>query len=54
MCLQSRKILNGLVEDYGAAQVEKKTEFLAEFARIDEDGPFPMLVGGDFNIIRRK
>jgi hypothetical protein len=27
---------------------------LVEFAKIYEDGPFPMLVGDDFNIIRRK
>jgi hypothetical protein len=39
---------------YGAAQEEHKPEFLAELVRICEDESFPMLVGGDFNIIRRR
>jgi hypothetical protein len=43
-----------LVAVYGAAQDEQKPEFLAELVRICEDEPLPMLVGGDFNIIRRK
>jgi hypothetical protein len=41
-----------LVVVYGAAQDEKKTNFLAELVRICENEPLPMLVGGDFNIIR--
>jgi endonuclease/exonuclease/phosphatase family metal-dependent hydrolase len=43
-----------LVAVYGAAQDEQKSEFLDELVRICEDEPLPMLVGGDFNIIRRK
>jgi exonuclease III len=43
-----------LVAVYGAAQDEQKPEFLAELVRICEDEPLPMIVGGDFNIIRRK
>jgi exonuclease III len=39
---------------YGAAQDEHKPEFLAELVRICEEEPLPILVGGDFNIIRRK
>ena len=39
---------------YGAAQPEFKPEFLADLVRICGDERLPILVGGDFNIIRRK
>ena len=39
---------------YGAAQEEKKPDFLAELVRICDDETLSMLVGGDFNIIRRQ
>jgi hypothetical protein len=39
---------------YGAAQEALKPDFLAELVRICETETLPMLVGGDFNIIRRK
>jgi hypothetical protein len=41
-----------LVVVYGVAQEELKPDFLAELVRICENEPLPMLVGGDFNIIR--
>ena len=37
---------------YGAAQEENKDEFLAELARFCDTCKDPILVGGDFNIIR--
>jgi hypothetical protein len=43
-----------LVVVYGAAQDAQKGEFLAELVRMCENEPLPMLVGGDFNIIRRQ
>ena len=43
-----------LVVVYGAAQDNKKPEFLAELVRICEGVTVPLLVGGDFNIIRRQ
>ena len=43
-----------LVPVYGAAQDEHKHEFLAELARTCNNETLPMLVDGDFNIIRRK
>jgi hypothetical protein len=43
-----------LVAVYGVAQNEHKPEFLAELVRICEEEPLLILVGGDFNIIRRK
>jgi hypothetical protein len=42
-----------LVAVYEAAQDEHKADFLAKLVRICEDEPLPLLVGGDFNIIRR-
>ena len=43
-----------LVIVYGAAQDSLKPDFLAELVRICEKEERPMLVGGDFNIIRRQ
>jgi hypothetical protein len=43
-----------LVGVYGAAQDALKPEFLAELVRICDSESLPMLVGGDFNIIRRQ
>jgi exonuclease III len=43
-----------LVAVYGAAQDRQKPAFLAELVRICENETLPLMVGGDFNIIRRK
>ena len=43
-----------LVAVYGAAQPELKSDFLADLVRICGDDSLPILVGGDFNIIRRR
>ena len=42
-----------LVLVYGAAQDEHKPQFLSELVRLCENEPLPMMVGGDFNIIRK-
>ena len=42
-----------LVSVYGAAQDEHKPMFLSELVRLCENEPLPMLVGGDFNILRK-
>jgi hypothetical protein len=42
-----------LILIYGAAQESNKAEFLAELVRTCENEQLPMLLGGDFNIIRR-
>jgi hypothetical protein len=39
---------------YGAAQDANKPDFLAELVRICDSESLPMMVGGDFNIIRRQ
>jgi hypothetical protein len=39
---------------YGAAQDAQKGEFLAELVRMCEDDSLPLLVGDNFNIIRRQ
>jgi len=41
-----------LVAVYGAAQPEFKEEFLSELVHACGTAPLPILVGGDFNIIR--
>ena len=43
-----------LVAVYGAAQDAQKGDFLAELVQICEVETLPILVGGDFNIIRRQ
>jgi hypothetical protein len=41
-----------LVAFYGAAQDANKPDFSAELVRVCESESLPMMVGGDFNIIR--
>jgi hypothetical protein len=41
-----------LVAIYGAAQVEFKADFLHELVNLAKDNPYPILVGGDFNLLR--
>ena len=43
-----------LVPVYGAAQDDKKSEFLSEIVRMCGTESLPILVGGDFNILRKK
>ena len=38
---------------YGDAQPERKARFLAELSRIFQNSVTPILIGGDFNIIRK-
>src|SRR5215216_1289594 len=48
-------VSNGLLCLYmGAAQPELKPDFLADLVRICGDETLPILVRGDFNIIRRR
>jgi hypothetical protein len=41
-----------LVSVYGAAQDENKAAFLRELVNLAKDNPHPILIGGDFNILR--
>jgi hypothetical protein len=43
-----------LVAVYGAAQDEYKENFLAELVKTCANEDLPVLVGGDFNIIRNR
>ena len=43
-----------LVAVYGVAQAEFKPDFLADLVRVCGSEQLPILVGGDFNIIRRR
>ena len=37
---------------YGPAQDEAKTSFLCEMVNLAKDNPHPMIMGGDFNLLR--
>jgi hypothetical protein len=41
-----------LVAVYGAAQDEYKADFLRELVNLAKDNPYPILIGGDFNLLR--
>jgi hypothetical protein len=41
-----------LVTVYGAAQDEFKADFLRELVNLAKDNPYPMIIGGDFNLLR--
>jgi hypothetical protein len=43
-----------LIPVYGAAQESNKPNFLVELVRTYENEQLPLLLGGDFNIIRRQ
>ena len=42
-----------LISLYGPAQVDQKTNFLSELVRVCLKYTIPIIIGGDFNIIRR-
>jgi exonuclease III len=42
-----------LVSVYGAAQDSRKPEFLSELVRLYDNETKPILLAGDFNILRR-
>jgi endonuclease/exonuclease/phosphatase family metal-dependent hydrolase len=41
-----------LVAVYGAAQEDFKAAFLREMVNLAKDNPYPILIGGDFNMLR--
>jgi hypothetical protein len=41
-----------LVTVYGAAREEFKADFLCELVNLAKDNPHPILIGGDFNLLR--
>lgn len=41
-----------LVAVCGAAQDEFKAEFLLELVNLEKDNPYPILIGGDFSLLR--
>ena len=42
-----------LISVYGPAQVDFKSQFLSELVRVCSKETLPVIIGGDFNIIRR-
>lgn len=49
---KTNKVKWNLLVVYGAAQEEHKIEFLSELSRFCDANSDPILIGGDFNIIR--
>jgi exonuclease III len=41
-----------LVAVYGSAQEEYKAAFLLKLVNLTKDNPYPILIGGDFNLLR--
>ena len=41
-----------LVAVYGAAQDAHKSDFLRELVNLAKDNPYPILIDGDFNLVR--
>jgi hypothetical protein len=41
-----------LVAVYGAAQDAFKADYLHELVNLAKDNPYPILIGGDFNLLR--
>ena len=41
-----------LVAVYGASQEEFKADFLREMVNLAKDNPYPIIIGGDFNLLR--
>jgi hypothetical protein len=41
-----------LVSVYGAAQDVLKPAFLREMVNLAKDNPYPLIIGGDFNLLR--
>jgi hypothetical protein len=49
---KSDNFIWSLVTVYGAAQVEHKAAFLRELVNLAKDNPYPIIIGGDFNLLR--
>jgi hypothetical protein len=50
---REKNLIWNFVNVYGAAQKENKSRFLCEFSSFCSRSHVPLLIGGDFNIIRR-
>jgi hypothetical protein len=49
---KSDNFIWSLVAVYGAAQEEFKADFLREMVNLARDNPYPIIIGGDFNLLR--
>jgi hypothetical protein len=49
---KSDNFMWSLVAVYGAAQDEFKPAFLRELVNLVKDNPYPVIIGGDFNLLR--
>jgi hypothetical protein len=49
---KSDNFILSLVSVYGAAQDAAKPAFLRELVNLAKDNPYPIVIGGDFNLLR--
>jgi endonuclease/exonuclease/phosphatase family metal-dependent hydrolase len=49
---KSDNFIWSLVSVYGAAQEEFKADFLRKMVNLAKDNPYPIIIGGDFNLLR--
>ena len=49
---KSDNFIWSLVAVYGAAQEEYKAAFLRELVNLAKNDPYPIIIGGDFNMLR--
>jgi hypothetical protein len=49
---KSDNVIWSLVSVYGATQEDAKPAFLRESVNLAKDNPHPIIIGGDFNLLR--
>jgi hypothetical protein len=49
---KSDNLIWSLVSGYGAVQDAAKPAFLCELVNLANDNPYPIIIGGDFNLLR--
>jgi hypothetical protein len=52
ICNRADNFTWSLVAVYGAAHEEFKADFLRELVNLAKDNPYPILIGGEFNLLR--
>ena len=50
--IKSDNFIWSLVSVYGAAQEEYNAAFLRELVNLAKDDPYPIIIGGDFSMLR--
>ena len=54
MLHKEKNFIWNFINIYGAAQDDRKNSFLIEFSALCQNSKHPLLIGGDFNILRKE